>query len=62
MQSKMGKLTIRVSDMQGRRLGTIRTSPNNKFTFGETWNTGVYLLEVKQGKQIKTIKAIKNGN
>jgi hypothetical protein len=53
---------IRVSDMQGRRLGTIRTSPNNKFTFGETWNTGVYLLEVKQGKQIKTIKAIKNGN
>ncbi len=51
--------TVRVLDVNGKTLYTTKTA-SQSITFGENFAPGVYLIEVRQGNEVKTLKAIKN--
>ena len=53
------EVSIRVMDVNGRNMYASRGLPNQTFKFGEAFMSGMYLVEVRQGKEVKTIKAIK---
>jgi hypothetical protein len=53
-------LQLRITDATGKLVYTAKGSPNQAFRFGEGLGTGVYLIEVRQGNEVKTVKAIKN--
>jgi hypothetical protein len=50
---------IRVMDMQGRTVFSKRVAANSFVTFGNEFVSGIYLLEVKQGAETKTMKLVK---
>ncbi len=50
---------IRVMDMYGRVVHHAKGAANQQYTFGENFAQGMYIAEVMQGKNIKTIKMIK---
>ena len=52
-------LTVRVMDAAGRIAHEIKGRPNQSFTFGDGLLSGIYMVEVRQGKVVKTIKAVK---
>ncbi len=51
--------TVRIFDMNGRVLYTTKTG-NQSITFGENFAPGVYMVEVRQGESVRTLKAVKN--
>ncbi len=51
--------TIRVLNVNGKTVYTSIGSPKQILRFGESLSAGVYLLEVRQGLDVKTVKAIK---
>ncbi len=52
-------LSIRVLDINGRTMYAAKGLPGQSFKFGKSFMKGIYLVEVRQGNQIKTLKAIK---
>jgi Esterase-like activity of phytase/Secretion system C-terminal sorting domain len=50
---------IRVLDMQGRTVFSKRVAANSFVNFGNEFVSGIYLLEVKQGAETKTMKLVK---
>jgi hypothetical protein len=50
---------IRVLDMQGRFIQSVKTTTNQTISFGSKLKAGVYLLEVTQGKEVKTTRVVK---
>lgn len=52
-------IQIRVIDINGRMINTASIQHNQQFTFGENLSPGTYLVEVRQGENLKTLKAIK---
>jgi hypothetical protein len=50
---------IRVMDMQGRIVFSKRVASNSIVTFGNEFVSGIYLLQVNQGAEIKTMKLVK---
>ena len=53
------KINIRVLDLQGRTILQFIKAPKQPIVFGNELNPGTYMLEVTQGKQIKTTRLIK---
>ena len=53
------QLTIRVIDANGRTVYETKGPPDQLYKFGETLNNGLYLIEVRQGDKVKTLKAVK---
>ena len=53
---------LRVTDANGRVIYTANSLPEQPFSFGETFPTGLYLLEVRQGEKVKILKAVKIRN
>jgi hypothetical protein len=50
---------IRVLDMQGRFIQSVKTTTNQTISLGSQLKAGVYLLEVTQGKEVKTTRVVK---
>jgi hypothetical protein len=50
---------IRVLDMQGRFIQSVKTTTNQTISIGSKLKAGVYLLEVTQGKEVKTTRVVK---
>ncbi|HRI22188.1 MAG TPA: T9SS type A sorting domain-containing protein, partial [Panacibacter sp.] len=53
------KVTINVTNMFGKSAYTTTGSGNQQYSFGKNFLPGVYLVQVMQGKDVQTIKVIK---
>jgi hypothetical protein len=53
------KINVRITDMQGRGLKNITVLPNQTTNIGSDLRAGAYIMEVKQGNIVKTVKVIK---
>jgi hypothetical protein len=51
--------TARVFDMQGRLVNTFKFSSMETIAFGSELKPGVYVVEVREGDKIKTLRVIK---
>lgn len=51
--------TIKVFDIHGRQLYSNRGPANINYRFGESFTSGTYIVEVKKGKEQKTIRVVK---
>jgi hypothetical protein len=52
-------VSVRVLDAQGRFIKSLRTSPNQTISLGSDLKAGAYLLEVRQGSNVKTTRVLK---
>ncbi|MEO6671780.1 MAG: lamin tail domain-containing protein [Ferruginibacter sp.] len=52
-------IRVRVLDMQGRELKSLLVNANQTINIGSDLRTGSYIMEVKQGTGVKTVKVIK---
>jgi hypothetical protein len=50
---------IRVTDVMGRIVHQAQGQPEQTFRFGEQFSNGLYMVEVRQGEDVKMIKAVK---
>jgi hypothetical protein len=57
--SSMEKVQVRMLDARGSILKTITINPSNTLRIGEELRPGVYMFEVRQGANVKVVKAIK---
>jgi hypothetical protein len=53
------KIEVNLLDINGRLLANLKAVKNQTLRFGEDLRPGVYMLDVRQGEQRKTIKVIK---
>lgn len=56
---KQESITIRVLDVNGRIAFMSKGMPGQTFRFGEQLKMGTYLVEIRQGEEVKTLKAVK---
>ena len=52
-------IEVKVFDVSGKQVYVTRGSANQDYRFGDKFVTGVYIVEVRQGNQSKTLKLIK---
>jgi len=52
-------VNVRVLDMSGKTIYHTKGSVNQTYRFGQMFLSGIYLVEITQGKNIKTIKIVK---
>ncbi len=57
---KQESVQVRVIDINGKTIFTTKGLPEQTYRFGESFAPGVYLVEVRQGDEVKTLKAIKH--
>lgn len=57
--AEKAKANIRVLDLQGREVKKMIMSPGQSIVFGNELRPGTYIVEVAQGKQIRTQKLMK---
>ncbi len=57
--TKRESVSIRVLNVNGKTAFASKGMPGQTFTFGEQLNSGTYLVEVRQGDEVKTLKAVK---
>ena len=57
--AKAEAIQLRVIDVNGKVVYTAKGSPTQAFTFGEALTVGVYMIEVRQGNEVKTYKVVK---
>ncbi len=50
---------IRITDVNGKIVGLLKSNVAQNFTFGSEWAPGIYLVEARQGNEIRTLKAVK---
>ncbi len=50
---------IIVTDMVGKKIYQTTGSSNRQYTFGQDFKSGIYIVQVIQGKQIQTLKLVK---
>lgn len=50
---------INLLDVQGRLINKIKLAANKTASFGNDLNSGIYIIEVRQGSIIRQMKAIK---
>ena len=60
--TEQGAIEIRVIDVNGKSLFTAKGMAEQAFRFGESFAPGVYMIEVRQGDEVKTVKAVKMRN
>lgn len=60
IQSAKNELAdVRVVDVNSKVVYRNKVAPGQSIRFGESFITGVYFIEVRQGHEIKTLKAVK---
>lgn len=52
-------IAVRIFDISGRRITLLKANPGQTITMGSELITGIYLAEITQGKNKKTVKLIK---
>ena len=52
-------ISVRVIDVNGRNVYETKGQPEQSFTFGDKLSNGIYQIEVRQGDNAKTVKAMK---
>lgn len=52
-------ISVLVVDTLGRRIKSFKSNYGQTIVLGSDWNSGIYLAEIRQGKQKKTVKLIK---
>ena len=52
-------ITARVLDLQGRLMKSITIQPNENIILGSELKPGVYMVEVREGKEVKTVRVVK---
>ncbi len=57
--SSTERVQIIVTDMLGKKVYQTIGSSNRQYTFGQEFKSGIYLVQVIQGKQIQTLKLVK---
>ena len=57
--SSKENVQIIVTDMVGKKLYQTTGSGSRQYTFGSEFSSGVYIVQVIQGKQIQTLKLVK---
>jgi hypothetical protein len=53
------KITMRVLDVQGRFIKTISFNSEETIAFGSDLKSGVYMIEVREGNVVKTVRVVK---
>lgn len=53
------EINVRILDVQGRFIKSIIIAPYQTATIGSELKAGVYMLEVKQGEVVKTVRVVK---
>ncbi|HRH48761.1 MAG TPA: SdiA-regulated domain-containing protein [Panacibacter sp.] len=53
------EVQITVTDMMGKKMYAVKGSANQQFRFGSSFTSGMYIVQVVQGKNIQTLKIIK---
>jgi hypothetical protein len=53
------KIALRILDIQGRIIKTISFNSNETIAFGNDLKSGVYMVEVREGNVVKTVRVIK---
>ncbi len=53
-------IQVKVLDVNGKIIYQTKGLPEQPITFGESWISGMYLIEVRQGDEAKILKAVKN--
>ena len=53
------KIEVNLYDITGRFLSKLNAVENQVYSFGDDLRPGVYLVEIIQGQQRKTIKVVK---
>ena len=57
--AKAETIQLRVVDVNGKVVYTAKGSPTQAFTFGEAFAIGIYMIELRQGSEVKTYKVVK---
>jgi hypothetical protein len=52
-------ISVRLMDVQGRMLKTLKVSANQTVSIGSELKAGAYLVEVRQGNEVKTTRLMK---
>ena len=52
-------INVRVLDVQGRLYKSIVVSPYQSINIGADFKSGIYIIEARQGKSVKTIRVVK---
>jgi hypothetical protein len=52
-------VNVRILDAQGRYIKSIRSISNTTISLGSDLKAGAYLLEVRQGSSVKTVRVVK---
>jgi hypothetical protein len=50
---------VRVLDLTGRFIKSVKVSSNSNVNLGSDLKAGAYMLEVRQGKEVKTVRVMK---
>ncbi len=53
------KVSLTVTDILGRKLQFTEGSANRQYKIGRNLSHGIYIVQVKQGTKVQTIKIIK---
>ena len=59
LASKTSMAKARVFDIQGRLVKSFSFSTDKIFSFGDELKAGVYVVEVREGNNVKTLKVVK---
>lgn len=57
--NKQQPVSVKVLDLNGKIVLTAKVQPEQSFRFGDKLPNGLYAIEVRQGDDVKTIKAVK---
>ena len=53
------KIKARIIDLQGRLIKTLNFKTNETISFGDELKAGVYIIEVREGDKVKTVRVVK---
>ena len=53
------KITIRIHDLEGKLLNTMKMAPGETIQFGSALKSGAYIVEVQQGDQRSIQRLVK---
>ena len=58
-KSSQNSIKARILDVQGRQIKTFTFNSNETIDFGNDLKTGVYMVELREGDKVKTIRVVK---
>jgi hypothetical protein len=53
------EIDVRIMDVQGRPIKSLKAAANQHVNIGNELKAGVYMVEVKQGNELKTVRVVK---